>query len=418
MKPQPIIDPEVSALRGEVESLSLQLAQSYEELSLVYDLGNRMTVDRSVTDFLELACAQAIEAMTVRAAGAFIWDERLGDIPPTFVGDINLEADELRRLNEVLRGMLLDGTIDCEEGADGRFFRSNTLAEIESLAWLAPRVTQLLAVPMRRQGTTVGCCFAFDKDVPEAIFGTYNDGVFTSVERKLLAGVAVHVGIFLDNHRLFAEAEQLMMGLLHSLVAAVDAKDAYTRGHSVRVALFAKRLAEEAGFDEHFCERVYLSGLLHDVGKIGVEDAVLRKPGKLTDDEFGQIKRHPEIGHRILQRVPRIQDILPGVLHHHEKYDGRGYPGALAGEDIPLLGRLMCIADSFDAMTSSRTYRKAMPIEVALAEINRCKGTQFDPILADLFCNIPLSDFEAMVELERGGGLSGVVMSGPFRTAA
>lgn len=411
--------PETDAtLRGEIESLTTQLTHSYEELSLVYDLGNRMTVDRPVADFLELACSEAVQAMTVRAAGAFIWDERLGNVAPTFVGDLTLEADELARLGEVLRSMLLDQTIDCERGADGRFFRSNTLDRVESLAWLAPHATQLLAVPMRRQGTTVGCCFALDKDVAPEVFGTYNTGVFTSIERKLLAGVAVHMAIFLENHRLFTESEQLMMGLLHALIAAVDAKDTYTRGHSVRVALFAKRLAEEAGHDDSFCERIYLSGLLHDVGKIGVEDAVLRKPGKLTNDEFDQIKRHPEIGHRILQKVPRISDILPGVLHHHEKYDGRGYPGRLAGEEIPLLGRLLCIADSFDAMTSSRTYRSAMPIEAALAEIDRCKGSQFDPDLADFFRQIPLQDFEAMVEMERGGGLSGVMRSGPIRTAA
>ena len=155
---------------------------------------------------------------------------------------------------------------------------------------------------------------ALDKAVPPEIFGAFNRGVFTSIDRKLLAGVSVHVALFLENRKLFQDTESLMMGLLHSLVAAVDAKDAYTCGHSVRVGLYAKRLAEAAGFEPRFADRAYLAGLLHDVGKIGVDDAVLRKPGKLTAEEFAQIQRHPEIGFRILKGIAQVQDILPGVL--------------------------------------------------------------------------------------------------------
>jgi HD-GYP domain-containing protein (c-di-GMP phosphodiesterase class II) len=124
------------------------------------------------------------------------------------------------------------------------------------------------------------------------------------------------------------------------------------------------------------------------VGKIGVPEAVLQKPGRLDPEEFEQIKKHPEIGARILRDVKQIQDIIPGVLHHHERYDGKGYPAGLAGENIPLMGRIICLADCFDAMTSSRTYRKALPLEVALTEIRRCAGTQFDPTLADAFLEI------------------------------
>ncbi len=128
-----------------------------------------------------------------------------------------------------------------------------------------------------------------------------------------------------------------------------------------------------------------MAGLLHDVGKIGVPEAVLQKTGRLTTEEFEQIKKHPEIGARILQDIKQIEDIIPGVLHHHERYDGKGYPAGLAGENIPLMGRIICLADCFDAMTSSRTYRKALPLEVALTEIRRCSGTQFDPRLAEVF---------------------------------
>ena len=128
-----------------------------------------------------------------------------------------------------------------------------------------------------------------------------------------------------------------------------------------------------------------MAGLLHDVGKIGVPEEVLQKTGKLTPAEFDQMKKHPEIGARILQDVRQMKHVIPGVLYHHERYDGRGYPTGLAGTEIPLMGRIICLGDCFDAMTSNRTYRRALPIEVAMAEIQRCAGTQFDPVLAEAF---------------------------------
>ena len=362
-----------------LDRLSEQLGHSYEELSLIYQLGSMMSVDNPVDAFLRETCDAANLVMETCSIGMVTWDDCVGQLEPYLHGKIELGEDQMSRLGLQLEVAFKksDKTIICNEvGGDAVF------------GWLGSSLRQIMAVPMRRQGSVVGCMIAIEKDVPPEVFGTHNRGVFTSIDRKLLDGVGLSVSMYLENRRLFNDAQSLLMGLLHSLVAAVDAKDTYTRGHSVRVALYAMTLAEAAGFDPAYCERVYLAGLLHDVGKIGVEDQVIRKPGKLTDDEFGQIKLHPEIGHRILKNVEHIQDILPGVLYHHEKYNGRGYPHNLEGEDIPLLGRIMCIADSFDAMTSSRTYRKALPIATAMQEINDCAGTQFDPHLAKVWCNI------------------------------
>ena len=385
--------------RQELDTLSSQLADTYEELSLVYQIGSNMTVNSPTTNFLKAACETTSAVMEVRALGVLVWDERLAQQPPRIYGNARLGPAEFARLDALLRQMVEPLK---EEGS----ILVNETQAVPQLSWLAPHVTQLLAVPMRRHGQTLGCLFALDKDVPVEIFGTFNRGVFTSMDRKLLEGVAVHVALFLENRKLFKDSESLMMGLLHSLVAAVDAKDAYTCGHSVRVGLFAKRLAVEAGYEEAFAERVYFAGLLHDVGKIGIDDAVLRKPGKLTEEEFAQIRRHPEIGYRILKGISQIHDILPGVLYHHERIDGRGYPERLGGERIPLLGRILCIADSFDAMTSSRTYRTGMTIEDAMAEIKNCRGTHFDPHLADLFCRIPTPQIRELVATERDNRLA------------
>lgn len=212
-----------------------------------------------------------------------------------------------------------------------------------------------------------------------------DDGEFDSADAKLLTSIANESGIYLENATLFDDVHVLMMGLLHALTSAVDAKDAYTCGHSERVALLSRNLAQHVGLTDADVEQIYMAGLLHDVGKIGVPESVLQKAGRLTADEFEHMKKHPEIGARILVDVKQLKPIIPGVLHHHERYDGKGYPHGLSGERIPLMGRIICLADCFDAMTSNRTYRKALPIEVARSEIRRCSGTQFDPALAEAF---------------------------------
>ncbi len=172
---------------------------------------------------------------------------------------------------------------------------------------------------------------------------------------------------------------------IQALAAAVDAKDAYTKGHSQRVAEYASDLARETGMTEDMVELIHATGTLHDVGKIGVPDAILTKPGRLTDEERAVMETHPVLGEVIVKRVPQLASMLPGVRHHHERWDGRGYPDGLAGENIPLIARYLALADTFDAMTSDRPYRKGLDTEVALAEIERCAGTQFDPSLAPAF---------------------------------
>lgn len=174
---------------------------------------------------------------------------------------------------------------------------------------------------------------------------------------------------------------------VRALAEAVDAKDEYTRGHSQRVAQYAKSIAEAIGEDKGFVDLVYVSGTLHDVGKIGVPDHVLKKEGRLTDEELAAIRKHPELGEKIVAQIPQLKDALPGVRWHHERWDGKGYPDGLAGEDIPLLARILAIADTYDAMTSDRPYRKGMPEQVAVDEIVRNAGAQFDPSLIEGFLN-------------------------------
>lgn len=169
---------------------------------------------------------------------------------------------------------------------------------------------------------------------------------------------------------------------IRALAEAVDAKDAYTRGHSERVGVYASKLAREMNFPKEFIERVYIAGLLHDVGKIGVPDHIITKPERLTDEEYQEIKRHPEIGAKILEPVTFLAEVVPCVRHHHEWYDGsdHGYPGRLRGDEIPLPSRVILVADTVEAMTSDRPYRKALSLDVVVRELHTYSGSQFDPV--------------------------------------
>ncbi|MAI78647.1 MAG: two-component system response regulator [Deltaproteobacteria bacterium] len=177
---------------------------------------------------------------------------------------------------------------------------------------------------------------------------------------------------------------------IRALAEAIDAKDAYTRGHSERVAVYASRLARELNLDKKMIERVYFSGLLHDVGKIGIPDAIISKPARLTEMEYEEIKRHPEIGAKILEPIEFLSNIAPCVRHHHEWFDGssRGYPDRLAGNKIPLPSRIILVADTVEAMTSDRPYRKGLPMTVVIDELAKFSGRQFDPTIVDAFMRL------------------------------
>jgi len=194
--------------------------------------------------------------------------------------------------------------------------------------------------------------------------------------------------------------EKAYMESIETLRFTVEAKDPYTKGHSDRVAQYSVLIGKKMGLSEEDQKTLLIGGLFHDIGKIGVPDTILRKPDKLTDEEYSEIKNHPSIGAHILAPATIFKEIIPIVKHHHEKYDGKGYPSQLKGESIPLFARIAAVADTFDAMTSKRTYRDARPIETVIEEIERCKGTQFDPKIADIFLDILRTEYHEIEEIQ------------------
>lgn len=194
--------------------------------------------------------------------------------------------------------------------------------------------------------------------------------------------------------------EQAYLDMIQTLRYTVEAKDPYTRGHSDRVSEFSVLIGEKLGLSEEQIKILRIGGLFHDIGKIGIPDSILLKTDKLSDDEYSEIKNHPSIGAHILGAASIFKDIIPIVKHHHERFDGRGYPSGLQGEEIPFLARIAAVADTFDAMTSKRSYRDALDIQYVKDEIQRCKGTQFDPQIADAFLDILENNFDKINEIQ------------------
>lgn len=196
------------------------------------------------------------------------------------------------------------------------------------------------------------------------------------------------------------ELEKAYLDTIGILRQTVEAKDPYTRGHSDRVSEFSVLVGQKMGLDETTLHTLKIGGLFHDIGKIGIPDSILLKESKLNDEEYSQIKNHPTIGVHMLGDAEVFKNIMPMVKHHHERFDGRGYPSQLAGNDIPLIARIAAVADTFDAMTSKRTYRDALPLDIVKSEIIKCSGTQFDPEVANIFLDILNNDYNSILNIQ------------------
>jgi putative nucleotidyltransferase with HDIG domain len=200
-----------------------------------------------------------------------------------------------------------------------------------------------------------------------------------------------------------AELRTAYIQTIRTLAEAVDAKDAYTRGHSERVGVYASKIARELGLKKEMIERIYIAGLLHDVGKIGVPDSIITKPDRLTAEEYQEIQKHPEIGAKILEPVEFLRQIVPCVRHHHEWYDGcdAGYPSRLAGDQIPLPSRVILVADTVEAMSSDRPYRMALPLEAVISELEKYSGSQFDPTVVAAFLRALEEEGDAFISRDQ-----------------
>ena len=208
---------------------------------------------------------------------------------------------------------------------------------------------------------------------------------FTDDDQSLVSSIGSQIAVAVENYRLNLDVERTYIETIMALALAVEAKDPYSAGHSKRVGFYASQLAKEMGMDAEVQQTLNNAGILHDIGKIGVKDEILLKPGRLTDEEFKLMQQHPVIGEAIVKPVRALSKVVQLVRCHHERYDGKGYPSGLKGEEIPLEARLLSVVDAYDAMSTNRPYRKRLTQDEVKAELKRNSGIQHDPQFVEAF---------------------------------
>jgi putative nucleotidyltransferase with HDIG domain len=361
-------------MKRQLADISSHLLMTFEEITLLHRLTEHLSISQSVTDICELSVNWLNDVIPAKAVA--IWFSSFEHLQsqhaqgavsgPVLIahGNCPLGQNDFKQFVERLGPRVATEPLVLNRGATS------------SPTWFYPDVREIISVPIREGNRLFGWMLALNHTGAGDI--TNSEAEFGTVEACLMASVATILGIHCGNIALYHEQSDFFSSVVKALTSAIDAKDPYTCGHSDRVARLAVCLAREVGCDTTDLNTIYLSGLLHDIGKIGIDDNVLRKPGPLTPAELEHIKTHPELGCRILNGVKQLDKVLPVVRHHHEAWNGAGYPAGLKGEQTPLLARIVAVADSIDAMSSDRPYRKGIPDEKLDAILRDGAGKQWD----------------------------------------
>lgn len=359
--------------RGERDILSLseEINTNYEILNLFYEIGEVIATALEK----EKACRKILEKVG-RVIGASVGCMLLRE---------SKEIDFALATSYGVEERLIKGlTLRFGQGMVGKtisFGKATILANIDPTIPLTKIETFFpppsLIAPMKgEEDKIIGAIILAKKE---------EDKEFTAGDLKLIQAIAIQISAVVRNIFLFRDLKEFFFTTVRVLAATMDARDPYTAGHSERVAEYSVAVAEELGLNSDKIEQIQLAALLHDIGMLTVPEEILHHPEELSEEERGIIKTHPFRGVQIINQIKQFEEILPGIWHHHEYYNGGGYPAGLAGEDIPISGRIIAVADAFDAMISDRSYRKALSVRAALVEMTENAGSQFDPQVVDAF---------------------------------
>jgi len=349
----------------EGESLAHQLTASNKMLQVFDRLAGRLRISDRPDKFPKLALASLLETMSVECVA---WVSANSNDSVAVMGDCSFDVERLRRVVQEAPGY-------GDPAARHSFIENNVS---DSLWGIACPSLRSISIVCADEEKPAGWLVAINKNTDEG---------FSSNDAAIMQPVASLLNVYRKNLNVYVDLKELLFGVVRALTSAIDAKDPYTRGHSERVARIAVCLGRQLMLGTDELSNLYLAGLLHDVGKIGVEDHMLKKPDRLTPAEYRHVMSHVEIGVSILRELKRLRHVLPGILHHHERYGGGGYPDGVKGEQIPFIARILAVADSFDAMSSTRPYRpRRNPVEVE--EILRDGANdQWDPKVVEAAMN-------------------------------
>jgi len=380
---------ELGKLREENAVFLQQVSEDFEELTFLRSMAENLTLEDNGQGLARLTeYTLALLGQTVGVESLYFVDASVPGKPRIKHEWHDSEFSEGRFPSKELTRV----TLELSRQAADRPVVKNCYSESDYI-YDIPGVKHLVLVPVFMNYSTLGWLLAINRNNRRSPgagerWWKLSQNELGTREASLLSTAAAMLASHAHNLALLDEREALMVSVVRTLVSAVDSRDPYTCGHSERVARFAKRLAQQFDFDDNALERLYLTGLLHDIGKIGISDAVLKKTGPLTKEEYAEIMQHPDLGWAILRELEHFDYVLPGVLHHHERMDGKGYPDGLHGHETPFEGRLLAVVDAFDAMTSDRPYRKGMPVEKACQILREGSGTQWDSTIVETFLDI------------------------------
>jgi len=351
-----------------------QIEEKVERLALLSQLGQILNSTLNHKEIRRRAMEAATQLMKAEVGSLLLVDE--GKRRLYFEVALGDREENIKRIplnfGEGIAGWVAQNgkpLIVNSPNKDPRFFKG-----VDERTEFKTR--NIICVPVKVKEKIVGVLEAINKQ---------GRGGFTKEDLSLFISLADQVAIALDNSRLYQELEEMFFQTTDSLADAIEKRDPYTGGHTQRVTRYSSAIAKYLPLKPLERQWLKITSVLHDIGKVGIEDRILRKPERLNPEEFEMIKHHCNIGVEIIEHVRQLRESIPGVKSHHEQLDGKGYPNGLKGEEIPVLAKIVAVADTFDAMTTDRPYRKAMEKEAAINELKRCSGTQFDEKVVEAF---------------------------------
>jgi len=348
-----------------LEVINEGLRQSFEELTTLYRLVDIITEAKTLERVLNSLLDLAEEIITCKGAILFFVDEHSSEFDVAIKRNINKKIEQ--KINLQIKNKVIDWAL--KKG------KTIALPDIDENPDETDKISFVL-VPLIAHDKPIGLLNIIT-ETPE--------GNITSIDLSLLTILAKQAALAIENVKLYESMKKDQINIIRALASTVDAKDHYTLGHSQKVSEYSVRIAEELKFPERDIETIKYAALLHDIGKIAIPDDIIKKPSKLTESEFEIVKKHPAIGAKIIKEMESLSAMVPIILHHHERFDGKGYPDGLKGEQIPIGARIVHVADAYDTMVSARSYRDMLPPQLAISELRKNAGSQFDPAIVDLF---------------------------------
>lgn len=353
-----------------IDSLASETVDTYQELSLLHDLSGSLSSVLETEAICHIVLKQAVDIIGARSSVVMLLDSEGEHLTATASAGVARDMKRIKVKDSVYETVIQSKT-------------PLVIEDLEKYPHLKGKINKekipLICVPVCIGDEVAGLISMSEKSSGEP---------FTSGDTKLLCAIASQAGMSLGNARLHEELNGVLLSTVESLAAAIEAKDLYTHGHCRRVAEYSTAIAQEIGLPAKEIADLKLAGILHDIGKIGISDSILKKPGELNNQELMEIRSHPVKGTEIIKHIESMNSIALWIRHHHERYDGTGYPDGLKGEDIPLHSRILSVADAYDALTSNRSYSPRYPYYVPLAKLRMDSGSHFDPEIVDVFLDL------------------------------